>query len=71
MIDAVDLWGESAVLKAARQGRKSLVEAMVKAGASASRQMQFQAEEAISGIVNEIRQIHRHFSRFFVRDLSK
>ena len=33
MIDAVDLWGESAVLKAARQGRKGLVEALVKAGA--------------------------------------
>ncbi|KAJ1482455.1 ankyrin repeat-containing domain protein [Baffinella frigidus] len=33
VVDAVDLWGESAVLKAARQGRKSLVEALVKAGA--------------------------------------
>ena len=41
VVDAVDLWGESAVLKAARQGRKSLVEALVKAGAFAAPNMQF------------------------------
>ena len=32
-LDAVDLWGESAVLKAARQGRKNIVDALIRAGA--------------------------------------